>query len=93
MVGHTCVTHNQHCYHSSYTIERGQGSLWNWVKETGDMTRDQEPEQEREEERGEESREQSQEEKENEREKKRGRKGRKRMEKMVDINKSGREEK
>ena len=54
IVGHTCVTHNQHCYHRTYTIERGQGSLWNWVRETGDYnTR---PEQEREKERGEESR-------------------------------------
>lgn len=36
-----CGTHAhtlKHCYHRSYTSERGQGSVWNWVKETGDVT-------------------------------------------------------
>ncbi len=28
----------KHCYHRSYTSERGQGSVWNWVKETGHVT-------------------------------------------------------
>lgn len=28
----------QHSYRRSYTSERGRGSVWNWVKETGDVT-------------------------------------------------------
>lgn len=30
---------HKHSYHGSYTSERGQGSAWNWLKETGDVTR------------------------------------------------------
>lgn len=29
----------QHCYHRSYTSERGQGSVWNWVTEADNVAR------------------------------------------------------
>lgn len=36
LVGHTCT--HRGSYHRNYTSERGQGSLWNWGKETGNVT-------------------------------------------------------
>lgn len=33
IVGHTCAEH-----FGSYINNKGQGSVWNWVKETGDAT-------------------------------------------------------
>lgn len=38
IAGHTCAHTQRHGYHRSYTSERGQGSVWNWVKETGHVT-------------------------------------------------------
>lgn len=28
----------KYSYHRCYTSEKGQGSVWDWVKETGDVT-------------------------------------------------------